>query len=337
LGWDREGKYKQSEFHGKNVVFKRFRLSAPYNRIQLVLFYPLFWAWIFSNLLACKPKVVHACDLDTLIPSYVFSELFSTKLVFDSFDRYALAFIPTKYRMLYKIVNAAEELLACNADALITVSEERLSTFGNHKPAHVEVVMNCAEDRLGPLSSGSTSNVKSKGDLTLVYAGAIAYRRGLVHLSKAIQGIKGANLILAGMIFDGCIKELLQNPNVHYVGLLQHDEALKLQLSADVIPILYDPAIPIASVANPTKLFEAMMLGKPVVTNVCEELVNQVGCGYVVDYDPASIRDALLRLNSSSKQEMGYKARMAFEKTFNWECMEKKLLTLYDKMLTTNE
>lgn len=335
LGWDRERKHTSLEFPEKNVTLKRLRLRAPYNRLHLVLLYPLFWGWVFGNLLKYRPRIIHACDLDTLIPSYVFTTLFSTKLVFDSFDRYALAFIPTKYYPAHRLVDVIEELLASKADALITVSKERLSTFQNSRPECVEVIMNCAEDKLDTTKSVPIPNVPTQNDLTLAYAGAIAYRRGLLLLSEVIQNIEGVSLILAGMIFDSSISQLLLNPKIHYVGLLQHDEALKLQQSADIIPIFYDPAIPISRVANPNKLFEAMMLGVPVITNVCKNIVNEVGCGLVTEYDSNEIKNAILSLkrNPALRREMGVKGRLAFEKMYNWAMMEEKLLNLYHVML----
>jgi glycosyltransferase involved in cell wall biosynthesis len=143
------------------------------------------------------------------------------------------------------------------------------------------------------------------------------------------------HLILAGRIIDDTYKHLIQNPNVKYVGLLEHDDALKLQGQADIIPILYDLNTPINRVANPNKLFEAMMLGVPVITNVCREIVTQVECGLVVDYDFKSVKDAIYHLknNPSLGKEMGKNGRLAFEKYYNWRLMEERLMRLYNYIL----
>lgn len=45
-----------------------------------------------------------------------------------------------------------------------------------------------------------------------------------------------------------------------------------LERSADVIPLLYDLSLPINKVASPNKLFEAMMFGVPIVTNLRDVL-----------------------------------------------------------------
>jgi glycosyltransferase involved in cell wall biosynthesis len=331
LGWDRDGTHSSSELIGENVLVKRFKIKAPYARFYLLFYYPLFWLWVFKNLLIYRPKVVHACDLDALIPGYLFRLFFSVKLVFDNFDRFAMAFIPIEYRLLYSVINKIEEVLAKNSDALITVSEERKSSFGGYLPKHVEIIMNC------PYLEDYDENVNGKqklegdGVLTLVYAGAISRDRGLLLIGKAIEDEKNVRLILAGRVFDDTLEHLLKNPNVSYVGFLKAEEVLKLEKMAEVIPVLYDPSIPINRVASPNKLFEAMMLGVPVITNVCRDIVVEAECGLIANYDAQEVKRAILRLKNNPllRKKLGINGRQTFEKKFNWKIMEEKLLKLY--------
>ncbi|TRZ49569.1 MAG: glycosyltransferase [Dehalococcoidia bacterium] len=335
LCWDRENINKSFEFFNKNVLIKRLKLWAPFGRVQLIFYYPFFWIWVLFNLFVYRPKIIHSCDFDTLIPSYLFKILFSTTLVSDNFDRYAMAFIPTKYQIIYACVNIFEAVLTSKTDVLITVSKKRLSTFGKYKPKCSEVIMNCSEDTSDSIHLTRISTTQMNNDLVLVYAGGIARGRGLLLVEKALQNIEATRLIIAGRICDDVLEELVQNQNVHYVGLLKHNEALNLQRSADIIPILYDPDIPINRVANPNKLFEAMMLGVPVITNVCVDMVNQVGCGLIVDYNTESVKSAILRLQNDPllRAKMGKNGRYAYEKNCNWALMEKKLLKIYSKFL----
>ena len=148
LGWDREANNDLFWNNGK-IAVKHLRLKAPYGKIWLVFYYPLFWVWVFINLIIYRPRIVYSCNLDTLIPSYVFRILFPAKLVFDSFDKYAMAFIPSKYHVIYAFVDMLENMLSSKADALITVSKERLVSFSRYKPKYSEVIMNCPEDMLG--------------------------------------------------------------------------------------------------------------------------------------------------------------------------------------------
>ena len=95
-----------------------------------------------------RPKVIHACDFEAIPPCHLYKMIFRNKLVFDVFDRYAMAYIPRKnafFRKLYSFTNSIEERLAEGADVLISVSDESINTF-QRKPKKCLAILNCAED-----------------------------------------------------------------------------------------------------------------------------------------------------------------------------------------------
>ena len=145
LGWNREK--RQTETIGSNNFrIKLFDLKAPRGKASLVAYLPLFWIWVFVNLCRYKPNVVHACDLDTVLPCLLYKTIFGKKLIFDVCDRYAMAYISPRLRTIYSIVNLLEEKCVTKADVLITVSEKLLKSF-REKPETVAVVMNCSDDK----------------------------------------------------------------------------------------------------------------------------------------------------------------------------------------------
>jgi glycosyltransferase involved in cell wall biosynthesis len=332
LGWDRTLSHQNDSDIAGTAFSRSLRVKAPYGKITLLIYYPLFWIWVFAYLAALRPRVVHACDFDTLIPSFLFRACFRSKLIFDSFDRYAMAFIPSSSGLLFGIVDSFEALVASKCDALVTVSEQRLHTF-QRRPEIVAVTMNCPEDKYANFEKNLGPRLRD--GLLLVYASAMAQDRGLRILDEAIRGCENVDLLLAGRIIDNSIEPLRRNPRITYLGLLEYSKALELQADADVIPLLYDPAIPINRVANPNKLFEAMMLGVPVISNVCREIIDDVGCGIFVSYDSDDVRRAIISLrdNPSLRNAMGKRGRIAYERKFNWQLMERKLFELYDILL----
>lgn len=332
LGWDRTRSH-QNDPQIAGVVFSRsLRVRAPYGKVTLLMYYPVFWAWVFAYLVALRPRAVHACDFDTLIPCFLFRVCFRSKLTFDSFDRYAMAFIPVRFGLLFRIVDGLEALIASKCDALVTVSEERLRTF-QRRPRITAVTMNCPEPAFANV--GTSARPRLRDDLLLVYAGAIAQDRGLGILDQVVRSCENVDLLVAGRIIDNSIEPLRRNPRIKFLGFLEYSKALELQADADVIPLLYDPALPINRVANPNKLFEAMMLAVPVISNVCREIIEDVGCGIFVSYDPEDVRRAVITLrdNPSLRKTMGSKGRIAYESKFNWQVMERKLFKLYEILL----
>ena len=73
--------------------------------------------------------------------------------------------------------------------------------------------------------------------------------------------------------------------NLKYEGVLQPVDALGLEARSDAILALYDPLVLWNNITLPNKLFEAMMCGVPIITNIATEIVNETQCGIIVDYD----------------------------------------------------
>jgi glycosyltransferase involved in cell wall biosynthesis len=84
------------------------------------------------------------------------------------------------------------------------------------------------------------------------------------------------------------------------------------------------------------KLFEAMMCGVPIITNVATEIVNETQCGITVDYnDIEQIKEAIanLRDDPELRKRLGDNGRKAFLQKYNWAAMEQKLFKIYDSLL----
>jgi len=330
LGWNREGVSRKT-IYNYIADLKLCNLKAPYGKPSLVAYFPLYWVWILSQLFMYRPKVVHACDLDSVIPSYIYKVIFRKKLVFDVCDRYAMGYIPPKFRTLYSLVNSLEELIGKESDMLITVYDKLLETF-RRKPKHSAIIMNCVEDHAIHRDKSKDNDV-----LTLVYTGNIRRERGLDKIAAAIKDLDGVELVIAGKVMDKEVQDQLsQIPNVKYKGVLHVSDALALEACSDVMLSLYDLKVPMNNFSWGNKLFEAMMLGIPIITNVSSDVINKVGCGIMVDYnDKNQIKDAIvcLRDNRDLRRVLGNNGRKAFLQKYNWKIMEEELYKIYGNLL----
>jgi glycosyltransferase involved in cell wall biosynthesis len=335
VGWNREGIPTEKRAFLTDLDLLNFR--GPFGSTIIVFYLPVFWMYLFGKLIKYRPNVVHACDLDTLLPSLIFKMLFRKKLVFDVCDRYAMSKISSSNRLVYSFVNWLEEYLGQRADCMINVSEKRESTF-KRKPRKTAIIMNCADDSLKRLLKVSNENKSIEGNyaLTLVYTGNIIRKRGLEQINVALKKIENVQLIMAGKVIDRqFLDELLKQQNIKYCGQLSFPEALGLEALADVIVILYDPVIPNNRYANPNKLFEAMVFGVSVLTNVVEEIVQETNCGLLIEYGNIELlTKAIVRLRDDPifRKKLGQNGRIAFERQYNWSSMEKRLLSLYEQL-----
>jgi glycosyltransferase involved in cell wall biosynthesis len=329
FGWNREGISSQ-DINRYIVPLSLFGVKAPFGRPALILYYPLFWTWMLFKLLANRPSIVHAIDLDTLLPCILYKLILRKRLVYDVHDRFG-GYVPPQYSTLYKIINLAEELLSKQANVLVTVSDKVQRTF-RLRPKLCAIIMNFSEDY-------NLNKTQLKDNmLTLVYTGLICKDQGLEMIASAIKDLSGVRLVLAGRIADKqLLDQMLKLPNVKYEGLLERKESLKLEASSDVMIVLYDLQYRKNQLSSPNKIFEAMMCGIPLITNMEQELVGgEIGCGIIVDYnDIAQIKKAivLLRDNLELRKKMGQNGRKAFEEKYNWNRMEQKLYEIYSNLI----
>ena len=338
LGWNREGTPKN--WDNFESGFKLFHMTAPYGNapygaLRLLAYFPFFWVWTFIKLCQYAPRSVHACDLGTVAPCYIYKILFRRKLVFDVFDRYAMAYIPRNrnffFKILYSAVNWIEDYFAQRSDVLINVSDEMLQTYRN-SPKNCYTVMNCSED-LGINLPREKSKI-----FTLLFTGHIRPGRGLEVLSDVLKDLNDIELIITGRVED---KNLLNKinglPNVSYRGYIDHKDVLKLEAASDSMIALYDLSLQTQNkFVMGNKLFEAIMLGIPIITNVAREIVNETGCGVTVQYDnPEEIKVAIIELkdNPELRKKMQVNGRRAFLEKYNWNIMEQRLYKIYDRLL----
>jgi glycosyltransferase involved in cell wall biosynthesis len=336
LGWNREGLPKEvTRKYGSPLEL--FDVRAPYAKLSLAVYFPYFWIWLFIKLVKYRPKAVHACDLDVVMPCYIYRLIFGRKLVFDVCDRYAMTYThivckrgSTKYKILYSLLNYLEEAFAEKADVLVNVSNKLLETF-RRTPRRSEIIMNCAEDRY------IASQKKEDGKFRIVYTGLVRRTRGLEEVVAAIREMDNIELDIAGRVLDiDFLNEITRIDYVNYKGLLSPSDALRLEANSDVSVVFYDPEEPINAFSMGNKMFEAMMLGLPIISNVAHEMVHEVGYGITVDYqDIRQIRDAIVSLkeNPRLREEMGNNGRKAFQEKYNWQNMENRLHRLYGDLV----
>jgi glycosyltransferase involved in cell wall biosynthesis len=340
LGWNRGSVPIEHELINQKGDLRLFNLKAPYayerfGKLGLVVCFPIFWTWVFIKLCMYRPKIIHACDLATVAPCYLYKVLFRKKLIFDVLDRYGMTYVPNKkntfFSVLHSLVNSVEEFYAKKSDALIAVSDKIFLTFGK-KPKNCVTIMNCPEDYLLDRPKPEMS------DYRLLYTGAIRAGRGLDMLCDILIDLKDTELVVTGKIKDLELhNKITAIPNIKYYGFLDRNELLDLEINSHVMVALYDLKLQNQyeyGVAN--KVLEAMMCEVAVITNISHDLVNDTKCGILVDYGNINeVRQAIISLKDNPQLRKSYaiNGRRAFLKKYNWPRMEERLYNVYDRLL----
>lgn len=340
LGWDRTARLSSFESRdGFEII--RLPIRTEFGRGLGNLPQLLRWQWGLWRYLTShhmKYDVLHACDFDTILPALFASFLWKKRVVYDIFDFYADHLRRTPVWIM-DLIRRVDLWAVSKVDTVILVDDSRREQIRHTKPRRVDVIYNSPEDMeecLAPESDVYLPNSQFR----LAYIGLLQVERGLLEMLEVLRRHPDWNLVMAG--FGGDQEQILklvkELPNIVFLGRVSYERALRISAAADVLFATYDPEIPNHRYSSPNKVFEAMMLGKPIVvargTNM-DRIIEDNDCGLVVEYgNVESLELSLTRLANepSLRRRLGEKARLTYKNTYSWHLMQQRLFALYEEL-----
>lgn len=343
LGWDHSGNQPTFEQY-ENYHLERLALPVTFGRGLANLQHVVHWqrrllAWLVRE--RENYDVLHACDFDTVLPAITAARLYRKRLIYDIFDFYAdmLRLTPTA---IVAAIRSAELWAINRADGLILADEARQQQISGSNPRRTTVIYNSPLDRLADLQGALIDTEKTTpAGLRLAYIGLLQRERGLFELLQVLERHPDWRLDFGGYgpELDELQQAAGQLPNVTWHGRIPHQQALELNARADALIATFDPAIPNNRYSSSNKLFEAMMLARPIVvardTNM-DRLVEAHNCGLVINYGSSqALEEALSRLAQEAdlRRQWGRNGRRAYEQLYNWRLMQNRLLGFYREIL----
>jgi glycosyltransferase involved in cell wall biosynthesis len=341
LVWDRQNTLKGE--NGDGYAIHRFSLKAPYDKFTVLFYLPIWWIYESFFLLKDKCDVIHACDLDTLIPAILIKSVKRVRLCYTIYDFYANNLPDGRFqfarRLIRGLIARFEKLGIGFTEILFLVDESRHEEVRGARINKLAYIYNSPPDHLEVTGERES---KQRTEITIFYSGLITRSRGLEHMKKAIEDLDDVRLIIGG---TGPDKNLFENQAanarnaVQYIGWIpSYEGVIEKTSEADIIFRFGDPKIPKTKYESPNKLFEAMMCGKPIIVSdggSMANIVREENCGLIVPYgDVAAIREAVLKLKNDSqlRQTLGQNGRRAYESRYSWKIMEQRLLDSYQQL-----
>jgi glycosyltransferase involved in cell wall biosynthesis len=339
LGWDRTASLPEKEIL-ENFTIHRLQIRAEFGKGMENLPNLLKWQWGLLGWLIKYRKtydVIHACDFDTILPALLMKLLLRKRMIYDIFDFFADHLRATP-KMIKGLIRRVDLWAIGKVDALILVDDARLVQIVGSKPHLISVIYNSPEDVGETLFTTGSTQVNG---FRLAYIGLLQVERGLLEMIDVLRQHQDWHLDLAG--FGGDQELILDSiagmANIQWHGRVKYQRALQLNAAADVLFATYDPAIPNHKYSSPNKIFEAMMLGKPIIvcadTNM-DRMVEEADCGCIVPYgDIPALEKTLQSLATDAEllRRLGQNARKAYDTKYHWSIMSQKLIQLYEKVL----
>ena len=334
LGWDRSATLPEQDIKN-GVKITRLLIKANYgnglgNLPQLLRwqFGLLFWLIRHRK----DFDSIHACDFDTILPALLLKWLWKKKVVYDIFDFYADHLRRTP-QLIKNLIRKVDLWAIDRAEAVILVDDARREQIQGAHPQKCISIYNSPED----VGWRPPEDTERKEVFSIAYVGLLQFERGIKLVLDLMPSHPNWRLELAGFGGDEqpICEQAAKIPGVRFYGRVAYDEAIKLSAEADVLFATYDPSIANHRYSSPNKVFEGMMLGKPIVvarnTNM-DRIIMAAGCGIVVDYgDREGLEQALMTLQNSpeKRKQLGENGRRSYEQDYSWGQMSKRLLDLY--------
>ncbi len=319
VGWDRKCEGLQRE----NFEFLKYKAGVNVGGIKAVLNH-CRWMWfVFYYLLKHRNvSFIHACDLNSAFPAALYKKLFSkrTVLIFDSCDWFSANFAHSK--VLASIFERMEKFTCKVADELIICEKERIEQI-NFPLSKEPLVLPNIPSINSTLIESSNNIYKFDNDWpTVAYFGGFSedrFQRELLELVKTEK----FNLLIAGFgtnEIEVLCEEANQLDNVKYFGKVDMKTGLSMSMAADLIYAMYCKVNKNNIYAAPNKYYEAMFLGKAIITTkgtILEKKVIDNVIGYVIEENVEELKTLLNNISKEDAAIKGNNARLLWEKCYS--------------------
>lgn len=254
-----------------------------------------------------------------------------------------------------RMLRRHERGLARAADAVVTVSEPYAEILGRILGRPVDAVVRNAALVKG-IGVGATAEdiershrFSDRLDIDrerriVLYMGQVMRGRGLRQLFEAMALVDDADLVVAGFgpdyeRYQAMAAGLPHGDRIHFVGSVTPAEIPAWTMSADVSAMPVQPDTLNHRLNTPTKLYDAIGVGVPVVASDLPgiaPIVESTRIGLLCDPDdPADIARAISAIIEAPLDErvaQRIRCLNAARSRYSWEMQARELLTVYRDM-----
>lgn len=324
---------------------KIIALPKPRNRFTRV--FGLTWR-VFRLALRQHPDIYHFHDPELIPVGLLLRFTTDGEVIYDVHEDYVTSIQQKQYlpKVLRRTLSCPYGWLESRCASFFTmILAEKY--YRDRFPKGVSVLNYPDTVRLWP---GSTSSCSQEGSgSALLYTGAISEDRGaLIHagLPKVSQNIEVHMIGQCAPQLAARMWEIAGNAadRLYVKGIGVHvpyaQIVAKYKRGGWVAGLALFPPTKHYLRKEPTKIFEYMAFGIPVLCSsfpVWKELVEGNECGLTVDpLNPEEIAYAIeyLLAHHEETHQMGENGRRAVLEKYNWESEGKKLLALYEDVLS---
>lgn len=277
IGWQRE---KNAEIE-QNQFYKYIYTGGGYYNKNLILHYPIWMVKVFFYFLFkkdIKKFNIIAINFDVALPIYLVSFIRDFNFTYEIYDQFALSYNFSE--RLKKLLLFIDDKIIARAKMVIHVDRNRVKNMTEK----VVIIENTPEDYYDA-KPRTYDKIRHKFAVT----GRISISRGINHILRFAKENPTIELLVVGDLNDLNGVELENDmQNITVKSFIPQKELFSIMESCCGIFSLYDPKLEINRLAASNKVYDAMMLGIPVITNkevINSSFIKDNNIGYIVNYE----------------------------------------------------
>ncbi len=318
VGWDRKCEGLERE----KYEFFRYRAGEAVGGMKAVRNHFKWMRFVYRYLRRHQEvSTIHACDLNAAFPAALFKAWHKrdVTLIFDACDWYSANF--AGYKLLRALFGWMERFTCKWADELIICEPERRAQIQFALKKEPLVLRNIPEIDRSAITGIQEKFKFDNGNITLAYFGGLVANRFIMELLTLAEG-GSFNLLVAGSgdssIMQKC-EELNNRDNVKFFGRLNMIDGLNMENAADVVYAMYCKVNPNHIFAAPNKYYEALLLGKPLITTkgtIVGDKTERYCTGWAVEEDIEDLRRLVEGVDEKDIIEKGKNAAELWKNRF---------------------
>lgn len=318
VGWDRKCEGWQKAHYN----FFQYRAGEAVGGFKAIKNHLKWMRFVYRYLKQHRDvTTIHACDLNSAFPAAVFKTLHKrdVTLIFDACDWFSANFAHKKF--LCFCFGLMEQFTCKKADELIICEPERIEQIQFDLRKLPLVMPNIPEIDPSIITKAQNKYKFENSNPTLAYLGGFSDNRFLIEIITLAE-TEPFNLLIAGYGNKQVLEKLesvKDLENVRYFGRVSMEEGMNMENAADIIYAMYCKTNPNNVYAAPNKYYEALLLGKPLITTkgtIVEKKVNDNNIGWTVEEDIEGLRRLVNNLKKEEIKEKGKNALNLWNSTF---------------------
>ncbi len=332
-------KFKNSENLNRNYNTFRFKLLFNHG----FLFYAEYNLRLFVKLFFTKKNILLSNDLDTLLPNFLISKIFKSKLVYDSHELFTEVPELNNRPFIKKFWLTLEKNILPHIKNCYTVNSEIAQIYTTKYNIPVNVIRNLAPKYYKKVHLESfAEKIKGAKKMLILQGAGINVDRGAEEAVEAMQYIENCILYIIGSgDVIGTLKNKIKDLNIEekvfilpkmpYLELMKYTQIADLGLSLDKNTNLnYEFSLP-------NKIFDYIQAGTPLLVSnrkIIKEIVENNNIGKVIEtHNPKEIATCISAIFKNKKLYSKWCQNLIkTANIYNWENESEHLKNIYNNL-----